>query len=188
MNKYATMIKEFNETFDLQDGKLYGKLIREEFNEWFDEFENKESPERELKELCDLLYVVYGYAHFKDWIIEKSNKEIEEILGKAEIYMSKYSEMNIMGSIIGTAYLEFIVSKDYIWLERLAQAIFAYAKYKGWPMEQAFKRVHDSNMSKLEDGQVLRREDGKVMKGRDYKPAVLSDLVKKPKLVKKKAS
>lgn len=43
---------------------------------------------------------------------------------------------------------------------------------------EAFKRVHESNMSKLgEDGKPIYREDGKVMKGPNYKPPVLDDLV-----------
>lgn len=44
--------------------------------------------------------------------------------------------------------------------------------------EEAFRRVHASNMSKLDDdGNVIRREDGKVMKGPNYKPPVLDDLI-----------
>jgi predicted HAD superfamily Cof-like phosphohydrolase len=44
--------------------------------------------------------------------------------------------------------------------------------------DEAFKRVHASNMSKLgSDGKVLRRPDGKILKGPNYKPPVLTDLV-----------
>lgn len=43
---------------------------------------------------------------------------------------------------------------------------------------EAFKRVHESNMSKLdENGLPIYREDGKVLKGPNYKPPVLDDLV-----------
>jgi len=43
--------------------------------------------------------------------------------------------------------------------------------------EEAFRRVHASNMSKLgDDGKPIRREDGKVLKGPNYKPADLTDL------------
>lgn len=45
-------------------------------------------------------------------------------------------------------------------------------------VQEAFKRVHESNLSKLGmDGLPIRREDGKVLKGPNYKPADLSDLV-----------
>jgi predicted HAD superfamily Cof-like phosphohydrolase len=44
--------------------------------------------------------------------------------------------------------------------------------------EEGFRRVHESNMSKLgDDGKPVRREDGKVLKGPNYKPPVLTDLV-----------
>lgn len=46
-------------------------------------------------------------------------------------------------------------------------------------LEEAFKRVHASNMSKLVDGKPIRRDDGKIMKGPNYKPPVLDDLFPK---------
>ena len=46
------------------------------------------------------------------------------------------------------------------------------------PLQEAFERVHASNMSKLdEDGKPIYREDGKVLKGPNYQPPDLSDLV-----------
>jgi predicted HAD superfamily Cof-like phosphohydrolase len=45
------------------------------------------------------------------------------------------------------------------------------------PIQPAFNRVHDSNMSKLVDGKPVKREDGKVLKGENYKPPYLEDLV-----------
>lgn len=45
-------------------------------------------------------------------------------------------------------------------------------------LQEAFERVHASNMSKLgADGKPMYREDGKVLKGPNYRPADLSDLV-----------
>ena len=50
----------------------------------------------------------------------------------------------------------------------------------GLPLQQAFVRVHNSNMSKLgEDGQPIYREDGKVLKGPNYAPPDLEDLIDK---------
>jgi predicted DNA-binding protein len=44
--------------------------------------------------------------------------------------------------------------------------------------QEAFKRVHESNMSKLgPDGKPMYREDGKVLKGPNYQPPDLSDLI-----------
>lgn len=44
----------------------------------------------------------------------------------------------------------------------------------GLPLEEVFKEVHKSNMSKLgEDGEPIYREDGKILKGPNYKEADL---------------
>ena len=49
----------------------------------------------------------------------------------------------------------------------------------GLPLEEAFSRVHQSNMSKLgEDGKPIYRDDGKVLKGPNYRVADLEDLFK----------
>lgn len=47
----------------------------------------------------------------------------------------------------------------------------------GIPMEEVFRRVHESNMSKLVDGKPLKRADGKFLKGPNYKKPVLDDLI-----------
>ena len=48
----------------------------------------------------------------------------------------------------------------------------------GWDFDTAFKRVHESNMSKLDDDdKPIYREDGKVIKSKNYKAPYLSDLV-----------
>jgi predicted HAD superfamily Cof-like phosphohydrolase len=52
--------------------------------------------------------------------------------------------------------------------------------YGAFPFEvrlEAFKRVHRSNMSKLDGGKPLRREDGKILKGPHYREPYLLDLV-----------
>ena len=66
-------------------------------------------------------------------------------------------------------------------LKELADLIYVCAQYAenmNWDIEQALRRVHQSNMSKLgEDGKPIYREDGKVLKGPNYQPPDLSDLV-----------
>lgn len=43
--------------------------------------------------------------------------------------------------------------------------------------DEAFRRVHQSNMSKLgDDGKPIKREDGKILKGPNYKEPDLKDL------------
>lgn len=45
----------------------------------------------------------------------------------------------------------------------------------GVDVDEAFRRVHESNMSKFP---MSTREDGKVMKGPNYQPPYLEDLVR----------
>ena len=49
----------------------------------------------------------------------------------------------------------------------------------GINLDQCFKEVHESNMSKLgPDGKPIYREDGKVMKGPDYREPDLRKVLK----------
>ena len=66
-------------------------------------------------------------------------------------------------------------------LKELADLVYVAAQYAenmDWDLEQALRRVHKSNMSKLDDeGKPIYRQDGKVLKGPNYQPPDLSDLV-----------
>jgi predicted HAD superfamily Cof-like phosphohydrolase len=63
-------------------------------------------------------------------------------------------------------------------LADLAYVCYQYAENMSWDLDEALRRVHESNMSKLdEDGKPIYREDGKVLKGENYKPPNLLDLV-----------
>ena len=62
-------------------------------------------------------------------------------------------------------------------LADLVYVTYGYAATFGWNLDEAVRRVHASNMSKLdEDGQPIFREDGKVLKGPNYKEPYLEDL------------
>lgn len=63
-------------------------------------------------------------------------------------------------------------------LADLVYVTYGMAATFGWDLDEAVRRVHASNMSKLgEDGKPIYREDGKVLKGPNYKKPDLSDLV-----------
>lgn len=63
------MVKEFAKvTGQTPNRKLYSNLIHEEYLEW----QNEVAPEKELKELADLLYVIYGYANACGWDIQEA--------------------------------------------------------------------------------------------------------------------
>ena len=64
-------------------------------------------------------------------------------------------------------------------LADLVYVCFQYAASQDWDLDEAMRRVHKSNMSKLgPDGKPIYRADGKVMKSPKYTPPILTDLVK----------
>ena len=63
-------------------------------------------------------------------------------------------------------------------LADLVYVCYQYAANEEWDLDEAMRRVHRSNMSKLDEyGKPIYREDGKVMKGPNYAPPNLEDLV-----------
>lgn len=64
-------------------------------------------------------------------------------------------------------------------LADLVYVCYGYADRFGWDLDEAFRRVHLSNMSKLDPvtGNPIFREDGKILKGSNYKEPNLKDLV-----------
>ena len=67
-------------------------------------------------------------------------------------------------------------------LKELSDLVFVcyqFAAAFGLDLDEALRRVYESNMSKLDEhGQVIYREDGKVMKGPNYRPPHLQALIK----------
>ena len=70
---------------------------------------------------------------------------------------------------------------EYDQLKELADLVYVcyqYAASQDWDLDEAMKRVHESNMSKLDEyGKPIYRPDGKVLKGPNYAPPHLEDLV-----------
>ena len=65
-------------------------------------------------------------------------------------------------------------------LADLVYVCFQMAASQEWDLDEAMRRVHKSNMSKLgEDGKPIYRGDGKVLKGPNYAPPNLKDLTDK---------
>jgi predicted HAD superfamily Cof-like phosphohydrolase len=59
-------------------------------------------------------------------------------------------------------------------LADLLVVVYGTAAAFGIPMDDVYKAVHDSNMSKkTKDGKVLRREDGKILKSDQYHEPVI---------------
>ena len=63
-------------------------------------------------------------------------------------------------------------------LADLVYVCYQYAESQDWDLDEAMRRVHTSNMSKLgEDGKPIYRGDGKVLKGPNYAPPELNNLI-----------
>ena len=63
-------------------------------------------------------------------------------------------------------------------LADLVYVCYQYAESQDWDLDEAMRRVHASNMSKLgEDGKPIYRGDGKVLKGPNYAPPQLDNLI-----------
>ena len=73
-----SMVKEFARlTGQAPDLELYATLISEEFDEWATEY-FLGTTEPQLKELADLLYVIYGYANAIGWDVEEALRRVHD--------------------------------------------------------------------------------------------------------------
>ena len=126
----------------------------------------------EMKDLSTPLTMVKDFANAmgqplnQEWMIQDTDN--------LEIMRSK---------LIKEEYDEFCLEDEdpVVALKELADLVYVcygYAATFGWNLDEAVKRVHESNMSKLgDDGKPIYREDGKVLKGPNYKKPDLTDLV-----------
>lgn len=78
------MVDEFAKTMGQQPNfNMSGNLIREEYNEWHKEFYEFGPSVKELKELSDLTYVIFGYARVRGWnLLEAVSRVHENNMGR----------------------------------------------------------------------------------------------------------
>jgi len=99
----------------------------------------------------------------KDWYEAKDLERLRTLLVKEEAneFLAAEEPTEILKELVDILYV-----------------CYGYAVSFGWDVEEAFRRVHLSNMSKLdENGEPIFRNDGKVLKGPNYKEPDLSDLI-----------
>ena len=79
------MVKEFAETMGQEPNpELSATLVDEEYTEWGDEHYGNShghfgyTDEKELKELSDLVYVIYGYASVRGWNLDEAVRRVHE--------------------------------------------------------------------------------------------------------------
>lgn len=132
------------------DPRFWIGMVREEVKELEEALAN-EPAANILKEACDVLYVGFGLilTGNEDYFDDiMPDREMREVEALGDKCVSLLSEVKARLDITDATLMD------------------------------AFNRVHESNMSKLDDnGRPIRREDGKILKGPNYKAPDLSDLV-----------
>ena len=101
-------------------------------------------------------------------------------------------EMNLHRDLIIEEYLEMVTAWEEGDLTEVFDGIIdmmyvlgGLAVHMGLPIEEGWREVHSSNMSKLdENGEAIYREDGKVMKSDRYFPPQLDILLEMASKVK----
>lgn len=143
-------LREFIQKFEASlDPRMWAKLIREEKEELLAEI-RADTPVRTnvLKEASDLMYVTTGF--------NLTAAGAEQLGLYSEREHGELMTLLEESATIHEEAIELLGDVDYI---------------------EAFRRVHQSNMSKLgDDGKPIKRDDGKIMKGPNYKPPKLDDL------------
>jgi predicted HAD superfamily Cof-like phosphohydrolase len=101
-------------------------------------------------------------------------EEVEEV---REAFLHLLKEMaDLQYVIVGGLIEETEISAE-LW-DTIGTVAGPFSLIPPQDVDEAFKRVHESNMSKLgEDGKPIRREDGKVLKGPGYFEPNLFDLL-----------
>ncbi len=99
------------------------------------------------------------------------------------VYTDNDEQKNLYEDLIEEEMHEFFESLiDGPRQEQIKEAIDILVVTVGWLLSagvdaaEAWRRVHESNMSKLTDGKLVKREDGKVLKGPNYKVPDMSGL------------
>jgi len=106
---------------------------------------------------------VYGQATGHEWV-----KDTDKDLLRLVLLKEEYAE------VLAATKAEDLLKE----LADLVYVTYGYAATFNWNLDEAVRRVHASNMSKLDDeGDPIYREDGKVLKGPNYQEPDLTDLI-----------
>jgi predicted HAD superfamily Cof-like phosphohydrolase len=117
--------------------------------------------------------------------IHRSLMTMAEQFRSAYTLMTGRGQRSIQKSLIDEEWSEFHeayhMKDDCEQLKELADLVYVcyqFAASQEWDLDEAMRRIHDSNMSKLDEhGKPIYRPDGKVLKGPNYKEPYLQDLI-----------
>jgi len=148
---------------------LYMTLIDEEYKEWYESHYKEE----ELKELSDLVYVIYGYCNAMNHDLDKAIRRV-----KKDKSVRLCNGLEVEAAYEAWEKVEFEADEPKL-LADLVYVIYGYANACGYDLDEAIRRVHANNLGRCvqPDGSILRREDGKIIKNKVYPKVDLSDLV-----------
>lgn len=114
----------------------------------------------------------------KELCLALVREEAQEVHEAAQALLKEIADLEyvLAGAIINGAITEDTVDEE---LAEELMVMLGVAELINPELRlEVFKRVHESNMSKLVDGKPVRDpESGKVLKGPNYKAPDLSDLV-----------
>lgn len=164
------MVEDFAFTTGQQNKyALYMTLIDEEYGEWYESHYNEE----ELKELSDLVYVIYGYCSAMNHDLDKAIRRV-----KRDKPMRLCNDLEVEAAYEAWKKVEFEADEPKL-LANLVYVIYGYANAKGYGLDEALRRVHANNLGRCiqPDGSIHRREDGKIIKNKDYPKVRLDDIV-----------
>jgi len=114
----------------------------------------------------------FGVKHPDELSVKLIKEEVSEVIEAAAHLLKELCDL--MYVVTSAELHEAVVPHDAYGPECI-KALFEI--FPNVIFDEAFTRVHQSNMSKLVDGKPLLREDGKVIKGPNYKPPYLLDLI-----------
>lgn len=124
--------------------------------------------------------------NYSTHLMNKSHSDQAEDFRRAFQIPSSPDRITMQKHLIDEEYAEFdwaIARRDppSEQLKELADLVYTcyqFAANMDWDLDEAIRRVHISNMSKLDEyGNPIFRSDGKVLKSDFYQPPNLIDLV-----------
>jgi predicted HAD superfamily Cof-like phosphohydrolase len=155
MDDKLRMVGECHKAFGLKDFDKKATLVNEEHNE-----------------LEELYYILHDLA--------EQTKNLPKAVYKSSMFVRVQLMIEELGEVIeafshGT---DAEILKELCDLEYTVLGTISHLGYSG-VYDEAFKRIHESNMSKLDwAGKPIISEFGRIIKSDKYKPADLRDLVK----------
>lgn len=199
MTKFEQEVNEMETIPSTQQKILRLNLINEEHNELVRAyFYRSEDYNKFLVEtadaITDILYVLYGaVADYGCKIYDYKSDEAHNIIfnnitppedSREYIDVLVFKVLPVFMNNLYSAMIDNDHHNISLALCFVEYILLKISELYGFPIDELFQEVHDSNMSKLHDGVVVKNEFGKVVKSPDYKTADIHSILEKNGLLK----